>query len=1098
MSEGLTERATIGQSPNRTLSAPNEIPEPMPSLDAQERGSGTTRVLVGLAVAIAYVGAAQLGFRLAYVAEQITTVWAPTGIALAALLMFGIRLWPAIWLGAFVANAGSEAPLWTALLIASGNTLEAVAGTWALQHVRDFSLTFQRVRDVLAFVIVAAVVCTAISASVGVMTLCAAGVQAWDRFAVLWFDWWLGDALGALIVAPAILTTIGQTSSRRDWIRAAAFVAAAALVTHLVFGQLLGLSSHPLEFVLFPVVIAAALKGGPSVTSWVVLSVSALSIWHTARGAGPFAGPEVHQSLILLQAFMGVLAGTALMLAAAIAERGTGEQRERDAANVLRQREEMLMLAQRAGGVATFEWDFRNQVAHCSAEFFRIFGLPAGDGVIASAEWGNFVHPDDRQRMAAHLAAALEGTEAPAADYRINAADGSTRWLSYAGRIEKTAAGHRMLGTVVDISDRKRLEAELRHHAAEVERILESIGEGFVALDREFRYVYVNRAAEQMLGHPRTKLIGRIPWEVFPAESIRASRQHLEAAIAAAETKRFEVHVADWNRWYENRVYPSAAGVSIFFADVTARVDSEAALRESRDVLSLAMRGGSMGAWSRNLTTNEVWWSRELEELFGLEPGGLNRTEGGYFEFVHEDDRSAVRRAVDDAIEHGSDYVIEFRFKNADGAWRWMEGRGRAVYAEDGTPRMLYGIGIDVTARKHTEMALREAKTAAEAANQLKDHFLATLSHELRTPLNAILGYAQMLQSDSIARDKRQRAIEVIQRNAVAQNQLVDDLLDMSRITTGKLRLDPEPMLVAPVLQEAVEAVRPAADAKGIVLELDVDPFAGTVTADSTRLQQVFWNLLSNAVKFTNQHGHVVASLRRDGEHIETTISDTGVGITPEFLPFVFEPFRQADARFDRAHGGLGLGLAISKQLVELHGGTVYVSSGGPGKGATFTVRLPRASGTAASVGRASTQRVHARTQKQNASDSDPSLAGLNILLVDDEADTLTMFRDALEAAGAQVKALASGAEAVREMDRWRPDLVVTDLGLPGMDGYALLKAIREMAAHRNVPAVAVSAYARPEDRSRALGAGFQAHLAKPIDPATLVRALAAAVSAAE
>jgi CheY-like chemotaxis protein len=263
-------------------------------------------------------------------------------------------------------------------------------------------------------------------------------------------------------------------------------------------------------------------------------------------------------------------------------------------------------------------------------------------------------------------------------------------------------------------------------------------------------------------------------------------------------------------------------------------------------------------------------------------------------------------------------------------------------------------------------------------------------------------------------------------------------------------------------------------------------------------LQQVFWNLLSNAVKFTNQHGHVVASLRRDGEHIETTISDTGVGITPEFLPFVFEPFRQADARFNRAHGGLGLGLAISKQLVELHGGTVYVSSGGPGKGATFTVRLPRASGTATSVGDASTQRVHARRQKQHASDSDPSLAGLNILLVDDEADTLTMFRDALEAAGAQVKALASGAEAVREMDHWRPDIVVTDLGLPGMDGYALLKKIREMAAHRNVPAVAVSAYARPEDRFRALGAGFQAHLAKPIDPVTLVRALAAAVSAAE
>jgi PAS domain S-box-containing protein len=1061
-----------------------------------DRAAAGTRVLLGLAVAAAYFAAAQMGFRLAFVAEQITTVWAPTGIALAALLLGGIRLWPAIWLGAFVANAGSEAPLWTACVIASGNTLEAVAAAWALRHARDFSATFQRVRDVVAFMMLAAVVCTAISATVGVVTLCAAAVQPWQRFAALWFDWWLGDALGALIVAPAILTMIGRAPSRRDWIRAAASVAAAAFVTHVVFGQLFGLGSHPLEFVVFPVVIAAALTGGPYVTSWVVLVVSAVSIADTVRGAGPFAGPEVHHSLILLQAFMGVLAGTALMLAAAIAEQRTSGQRERDAANVLRQREEMLMLAQRAGGVATFEWDFRNQVAHCSAEFFRIFGLPAGDGVIASADWGSYVHPDDRQRMAAHLARAIEGHEPPAADYRINAADGSTRWLSYAGRIEKTAAGHRMVGTVADISDRKRLEAELRHHAAEVERILESIGEGFVALDREFRYVYVNRAAEQMLGHSRTSLIGRIPWDVFPAEGIGAFRQHLEAAVAAGTTERFEVHVADWNRWYENRVYPSATGVSIFFADVTARVESETALRESRNMLSLAMRGGSMGAWSRNLTTNEVWWSRELEELFELEPGGLNRTEGGYFDFVHENDRSALRRAVDRAIEDRSDYIVEFRFRNTGDAWRWMEGRGRAVYAEDGTPRMLYGIGIDVTARKQAEMALREAKTAAEAANQLKDHFLATLSHELRTPLNAILGYAQMLQTQSIAPDKRQRAIEVIQRNAVAQNQLVEDLLDMSRITTGKLRLEPEPMPVAPVLQEAVEAVRPAADAKGITLELDVDPFAGSVTADATRLQQVFWNLLSNAVKFTSQHGHVVASLRRDGEHLEIAISDTGVGISPEFLPFVFEPFRQADARFDRAHGGLGLGLAISKQLVELHGGIVQVSSGGLGKGATFTVRLPRAGRTAASAGDTPTPRAYARRQKENRSDADPSLAGLNILLVEDQADTLTMFRDALESAGAQVRAMATGAEAVREMEQWRPDLVVTDLGLPGMDGYELLKTIREMAAHRNVPAVAVSAYARPDDRSRALEAGFQAHLAKPIDPRTLVRALAAAVSA--
>jgi signal transduction histidine kinase len=271
------------------------------------------------------------------------------------------------------------------------------------------------------------------------------------------------------------------------------------------------------------------------------------------------------------------------------------------------------------------------------------------------------------------------------------------------------------------------------------------------------------------------------------------------------------------------------------------------------------------------------------------------------------------------------------------------------VYAEDGTPRTLYGIGIDVTARKHSEMALKEAKDAAESANQLKDQFLATLSHELRTPLNVILGFARMLQTNSIVPEKRQRAIDVIEQNAVAQAQLVEDLLDMSRITTGKVRLDPAPVPVAAVLRDALEGVKPAAEAKRIELEVNLDPFAGTVKADPTRLQQVFWNLLTNAVKFTGQGGRIVASLRREGAHVVVSVSDTGVGIPPDFLSFVFEPFRQAEARLGRGQGGLGLGLAISKQLVELHGGTIQATSDGLGQGATFIIRLPRLIGADAS-----------------------------------------------------------------------------------------------------------------------------------------------------
>jgi PAS domain S-box-containing protein len=423
---------------------------------------GLRRAAVGAAVALAYVIAAEIGFRVAFVAEQVTTVWAPTGIALATLLLGGPRYWPAIWLGAFVVNVATNAPPWTAALIASGNTLEAFVAARLLRRLPSFDSALRRTADVFSLVGIGAVLATVISATIGVVTLCAAGVQPWPRFTVLWFDWWLGDALGALVVTPAILTTARCSSwPRRDFAAVLAFAAGTMTVTQLVFGRLLGPTAHPLEYVVFPVVIAAAVTGGPAATTLAVLGASAVAIWNTVGGAGPFSSGPVHESLILLQAFMGVLSGTALLLAAAIAERETSERREKEAASVLRERDELLRLAQRAGGVATFAWDFQNQIAQCSAEFFRIFGLPEHDGEIAMSDWAEFVHPADRERMSAHLARALDGQEPAVADYRIVRHDGSVRWLSYAGRLEKTADGDRMLGTVLDVTARKRTEIVL-------------------------------------------------------------------------------------------------------------------------------------------------------------------------------------------------------------------------------------------------------------------------------------------------------------------------------------------------------------------------------------------------------------------------------------------------------------------------------------------------------------------------------------------------------------------------------------------------------------------------------------------------------------
>jgi PAS domain S-box-containing protein len=1076
-----------GSSINSHLVAP--IPGAVPA-----RPPAWRVLVLGLATTAAYVIAADLGFRLAFIAEQITTVWAPTGIALAALLWGGLRLWPAIWIGALIANVGTDAPAWTAPLIASGNTLEAVAAVWLLRvRGASFDVGFGRVTDVVRFVVVAGGLCTTISATVGVVTLCAGAVQPWSRFGILWFDWWFGDALGAILVAPALLTTIGKNWSRDEALRAGGFALVAIGVAYAIFAQLLGPGVHPIEFAMFPVVIAAAVVGGPRITTLVVLAASAVAIGPTVRGLGPFASPDAHHSLVLLQVFMGVLGITALLLAAAVAERQTAERQARDAAKVLNDSEEMLRLAQRAGGVAAFEWDFRNQVARCSAEFFRIFGFPAQDGTMTGQQWGQFVHPEDRDRMGAHLARALEGTEAAAADYRIVRPDGDVRWLSYAGQVQRTPAGERMLGTVVDITDRKRLEAELRHHVAEVERILESIGEGFVALDLEYRYVYVNGAAEQMLGRTRAELMGRVPWEVFPIEAIGDWKRQFEAAMSSGTPTSYEAPVPAWNRWYETRMYPSGGGLSIFFTDITGRREAETALRESHDVLSLAMGAGSMGAWARNLSTNEVWWSRELEELFALSPGAFARTEAGFLEFVHEEDRPMVRRAVDDAVASRSDYVVEFRFRRArEDGWRWMEGRGRAVYAEDGTPRSLYGIGIDVTARKRTELALREAKNAAEQtqiqleeASRLKDEFLATLSHELRTPLNAVLGWARMLRHDAMQPSTRQRALEAIERNATAQAQLVDDLLDVSRIVAGKLPMRADAVDLGTVIANAVDTVHAGASAKGLQLVTHVPAdYRIIVTGDADRLQQVVWNLVSNAIKFTHPGGRVDVELRELDSSAEIRVRDTGQGIEPSFRPHLFQRFRQMDGSKARLHGGLGLGLSIVRHLVEGHGGSVSAHSDGPGHGATFSVVLPLRAVEGVPV---------EATPMPSAPDAPNTLSGVHVAVAGEDAGVRGLLQGTLEHAGATVVTAASAGEALHLLTDRRFDTLLVDLDMPEEDSRALIRFLRGLptgSLNRDIPAIAVTAHAS-WGQEETLASGFSSHLGKPVDSKLLVAMIA-------
>jgi PAS domain S-box-containing protein len=1128
---------------------------------------------VAAGVAVAYVAAAHAGFRLAFVAEQITTVWAPTGIALATLLFYGRRFWPAIWLGAFAANATTTAPIWTAVVIATGNTLEAFVAVWALQRTPTFSHALRRVSDVVALVFVAALGCTTISATIGVTVLCAAGVQVWERFVPLWWNWWFGDALGAIIVAPAILATVQRAWSRRTAAQALLFVGGALLVTYVAFG-LFPASPHPLEYIVFPLVIAAAVVGGPAVTSLVVLSASGLAIWQTIRGFGPFAGRDTYDSLILLQVFMGVLAVTSLLLAAAVAERRSSEEREREAAAGLRRREEMLKLSQRAGGVATFEWDPLRQQAYGSAEFFRMFGLPARDGLMTAAEWGEFVHPDDRAAMAAHLAHALEGAEPASADYRIVAANGLTRWLTYSGQLLSTPDGDRMLGIVVDITDRKRLETELRRHADDAQarqqqleeanrelarRVLEQqtlldvlpIGIG-IATDRECREIRINRAFAETLGlSPATNASKTAPaserptnFRVYTPDGVEVPDADLPMQVAARrgqEVREVELDVVHEDgrvvRLLEYAAplldeYGEPRGAIGAFVDVTAAHHARATLRRSEERLrqevdvrtTLAQVGASLAGELRSAKLIQAVTDRSTtltEAEFGAFFYNVTDANGDSSSLYS---LSGAPREKFSGFPHPRATQVFGPTFRGEGILRLDDvtrdpryGRNAPIYGlPPGHLPVRSYLAVPVIGRggvvlgglffghsqpsvfteRHELLASGVAQWAAialdnarlyqdaEDANRLKDEFLATLSHELRTPLNAVLGWAHMLREGTMQPAMYQRALESLERNARAQAQLVEDLLDVSRIIAGKLQIKGDAVDLGAVVTHAVDTVRAGVTAKRLTLQVHVPTGERlVVTGDADRLQQVVWNLVSNAVKFTPTGGRVDVELRQIDAKAEFVVRDTGQGIDPSFRPHLFQRFRQMDASKTRVHGGLGLGLSIVRHLVEAHGGTVEAESEGLGRGATFRVILPL---------RAVEESDADRTAAGTAA-TDRPLTGVRVLVVDDEEDARELARYVLESRGAVVMTTASAGEALHLLAHDRFDLLLADLGMAEQDGLALIRAIRGLPAHsinRDIPAIALTAYTGRREREEAFGAGFALHLGKPVDPDQLIAAV--------
>jgi PAS domain S-box-containing protein len=562
--------------------------------------------------------------------------------------------------------------------------------------------------------------------------------------------------------------------------------------------------------------------------------------------------------------------------------------------------------------------------------------------------------------------------------------------------------------------------------------------------------------------------------------------------------------------WFEMSYSPlrneagAVAGVLLSLLETTERVRTEAALRESESSLRLALDIAELGTWDWNLADDTVYLDARSAEIVGLPSGRLANATATQAACIHPDDLDRSRAVAKAGVATGEAFTLGYRAVHPDGSIHHVVSRVRALMNEAGRPVRIVGTKRDVTAEREVEQQRErfladatEARAEAEQADRAKDQFLITLSHELRTPLASILLWSRALRSGSVSAQDFGRATDAIVLSAESQLQLIEDLVDLSRLKSGLVHLDRQSHSIDDVARAALQVLRPSAEAKNLTVDLDAAPDLGDAVFDRGRFQQVLWNLLSNAVKFTPEGGRISLRIRKVEGDIEAVVADNGQGIDADFLPHLFQRFRRADMRERRRYGGLGVGLALSRHLVELHGGTVEGHSDGPGRGAVFTVRIPYIASE-----RAARQDV---LTDAPPGDALASLGGLRVLIVEDDDNMRDIMRWTLEGAGASVLTVGSGSEALTVIDASdqagaQPDVMVCDLGLPGMNGYDLIARVAEHCRARGqktIPACAVSAFVRDIDRERAIDAGFDTYIRKPMTAQRLIEAVGELASAA-
>ncbi|HEX8142995.1 MAG TPA: ATP-binding protein [Pyrinomonadaceae bacterium] len=698
------------------------------------------------------------------------------------------------------------------------------------------------------------------------------------------------------------------------------------------------------------------------------------------------------------------------------------------------------------------------------------------------------------------------------------------------------------------IIERQKVEETIRFQA----HLLDTVEQAVIATDLQGIIIYWNRFAEKLYGWPASEAVGRNIIDITPSAGAQNQAAEIMSSLRAGKSWSGELQVRrrDGRTFtalitdtpiYDNEKIVGVVGVS---ADLTERERAAEALRaaEKRAITEyesllerlnpLAQALGTARDLStiyralldftrasmpcigifialydakRNVRTAAyAWGDGEEVDVSSLPPmpvtsDGPNSRAVRTGEIIITDDYLAATRghpSVKVGVDNGrlpqSSMAAPMAVMGRIVGTIEVQSYELAAYKKEHVAAMRMAANLAAVAIENVRLFELEssARSSAESSNRLKDEFLATLSHELRTPLTAVLGWLSLLRSGKLDETMRAQALETIERNANVQAQLIEDILDVSRIITGKLGLEVRPFDLKGVIDAAIAAIHPAAEAKQIRIEKKIEANASVIWGDANRLQQVIWNLLSNAVKFTPKEGRITIGLKRANSHTQISVSDTGQGISAEFLPFVFDRFRQADSTSTRAHSGLGLGLAIVRHLVEMHGGSVRAESEGEGRGATFTLDLP-----VRALRQEEDLEVVAYQSREEAAHSDAQLQGIRVLVVDNDEDARDLLRKVLEQCGARVTTASSAVEAMSVLEELKPDVMVSDIGMPGEDGYDLIRRVRALERERedgaSLPAVALTAYVGEEDRSRALSAGYQEHLAKPAELAKLTKLIA-------